>query len=119
MKQHLPKIMEQVQDNLNETGECIIQRIANLEHSAIYLKLIKNHMDPRVVQSCDVPVFVRNKSEFEIDDWDLTTQRVCSLFKNLIHVQHLYDIPFIKRIVKFFMKSLLNLKLPVVLIILN
>lgn len=83
MKQHLPKIMEQVQDNLNETGECIIQRIANLEHSAIYLKLIKNHMDPRVVQSCDVPVFVRNKSEFEIDDWDLTTQRVCCVFINL------------------------------------
>lgn len=76
MKQHLPKIMEQVLNNLNKTGECIIHRIANLEHSAIFLKLIKNHYDPHVVQSCDVPVFVRSKSDFEIDDWDLTTQKV-------------------------------------------
>lgn len=75
-KQHLPKIMEQIQTSLNTTGECIIQKIANLEHSAMFLKIIKNHVDPQIVQSFDVPVFLIDPNEFEIDDWDLTTQKI-------------------------------------------
>ncbi|CAF0796246.1 unnamed protein product [Brachionus calyciflorus] len=75
---HLPKILEQIQRDLNKTGECIIHKIANLEHSAIFLKLIINHSDPQLVQSCDVPVFIRNHEEFEIDEWDLTTQKIVS-----------------------------------------
>jgi hypothetical protein len=60
----LPKILHQIRDSLNTNGECIIQKIANLEHSAIFLKLIKNHIDPQIVQSFDVPVFVNNLINF-------------------------------------------------------
>ena len=72
----MPKLLRQIQKNLNTTEECIIQKIGNLEHSAIFLKLIKNHMDPQIVQSYDVPVFTINREEFEIDDWDLTTKKI-------------------------------------------
>lgn len=80
--------MDQIQTDLNTKGECIIQKIANLEHSAMFLKLIKNHVDPQLVQSFDVPVFLINPNDFEIDDWDLTTQQVnqkllLQLFKNI------------------------------------
>ena len=64
--------------HLNTTDECIVQKIGNLEHSAIFLKLIKNHMDPQIVQSFDVPVFTVNQDDFEIDDWDLTTKKIVS-----------------------------------------
>lgn len=74
--QDLPKILNQVRENLNNNGECIIQKIANLEHSAIFLKLIKNHIDPQIVQSFDVPVFVIHNDSFQIEDWDLTTQKI-------------------------------------------
>lgn len=74
----LPKLLKQICLNLNTTDECIIQKIGNLEHSAIFLKLIKNHMDPQIVQSFDVPVFTVNYEEFEIDDWDLTTKKIVS-----------------------------------------
>jgi hypothetical protein len=74
----LPKLLRQICLNLNTTDECIIQKIGNLEHSAIFLKLIKNHMDPQIVQSFDVPVFTINQEEFEIDDWDLTTKKIVS-----------------------------------------
>jgi hypothetical protein len=77
MKAYLPKLLEQICYNLNMYGECVIQKIGALEHSAIYLKLIKNHNDPQIVQSFDVPVFVVNQADFEIDDWDLTSQKVC------------------------------------------
>jgi hypothetical protein len=33
-------------------------------------------MDPQIVQSFDVPVFIVHKENFQIEDWDLTTQRV-------------------------------------------
>ena len=36
-------------------------------------------MDPQIVQSFDVPVFIVNRDEFEIDDWDLTTRRIVSI----------------------------------------
>jgi len=72
----LPKILKQIQENLNATGECIIQKIANLEHSSIFLKLIKNHTDPQIVQSFDVPVFIVHNENFQIEDWDLTTQKI-------------------------------------------
>ena len=49
MKAHLPKLLEQIHSNLNSSGECIIQKIGNLEHSSLFLKLIKNHVDPQVV----------------------------------------------------------------------
>lgn len=78
LKLHLPKILEQIRNTLNTTEECIIQKIANLEHSAIFLKLIKNHVDPQQVQSFDVPVFIVNYEDFVIDDWDLTTQKIVS-----------------------------------------
>lgn len=54
----------------------MIQKIANLEYSAMFLKLIKNHTDPSPVQNYDVPVFLVNYKSFEIDDWDLTTQKI-------------------------------------------
>ena len=76
MKAHLPKLLEQIHSNLNSSGECIIQKIGNLEHSSLFLKLIKNHTDPQVVQSFEVPVFTMNLDCFEIDDWDLATQKV-------------------------------------------
>lgn len=76
MKAHLPKLLEQIHSNLNSSGECIIQKIGNLEHSSLFLKLIKNHIDPQIVQSFDVPVFTMNQDCFEIDDWDLATQKV-------------------------------------------
>ena len=76
LKSHLTKILEEIFFRLNSKGECIVAKIANLEHSAIFLKLIKNHSDPRVVQSYDVPVFTINYKDFEIDDWDLTTRKV-------------------------------------------
>ena len=74
----LPKLLRQIHINLNTTDECIVQKIGNLEHSAIFLKLIKNHMDPQIVQSFDVPVFTINLEDFEIDDWDLTTKKIVS-----------------------------------------
>ena len=49
-----------------------------MEHSAIFLKLIKNHLDPQKVQNFDVPVFTINCEDFEIDDWDLTTKKIVS-----------------------------------------
>lgn len=76
LKTHLPKMLEQILISLNTDGECIIQKIANLEHSALFLKIIKNHIDPQVVQSFDVPVFTFSQDSFEIDDWDLTTRKV-------------------------------------------
>jgi hypothetical protein len=76
----LPYILEQILVKLNTTGECIIQKIANLEHSAMFLKLIKNHTDPKPVQSFDVPVFIVDRETFEIDDWDLTTKKVCLIY---------------------------------------
>lgn len=78
MKAHLPKLLEQIHSNLNSNGECIIQKIGNLEHSSLFLKLIKNHIDPKLAQSFDVPVFTINKDCFEIDDWDLATQKIVS-----------------------------------------
>jgi hypothetical protein len=77
-KEHLPKLLEQIHSSLNSDGECIIQKIGNLEHSSMFLKLIKNHVDPQIVQSFDVPVFIVDPKSFEIDDWDLTTQKVVS-----------------------------------------
>jgi hypothetical protein len=44
----------------------------------MFLKLIKNHNDPRVVQSYDVPVFTLDYKDFDIDDWDLTTKKIVS-----------------------------------------
>ena len=85
MKAHLPKLLEQIRTNLNSKGECLIQKIGNLEHSALFLKLIKNHDDPQIVQRFDVPVFIVQRDSFEIDDWDLTTKNVLikiSYFKN-------------------------------------
>jgi nitrogen permease regulator 2-like protein len=76
MKEHLPKLLEQIHSNLNSSGECIIQKIGNLDHSSMFLKLIKDHVDPQIVQSFDVPVFIVDPESFEIDDWDLTTKKV-------------------------------------------
>lgn len=78
MKAHIPKLLEQIHSNLNLNGECIIQKIGNLDHSSLFLKLIKNHIDPKVVQSFEVPVFTMDKNYFEIDDWDLATQKIVS-----------------------------------------
>jgi hypothetical protein len=78
MKAHIPKLLEQIHSNLNLNGECIIQKIGNLDHSSLFLKLIKNHIDPKIVQSFEVPVFTMDKSCFEIDDWDLATQKIVS-----------------------------------------
>lgn len=44
----------------------------------MFLKIIRNHIDPQQVQSFDVPVFLVNPCDFEIDDWDLTTQKIVS-----------------------------------------
>ncbi len=75
-KLDLSLLLEQIRINLNQNGECIIQKIGNLEHSSLFLKLIKKHVDPQYVQSFDVPVFVTNLRSFYVDDWDLTTNRV-------------------------------------------
>jgi hypothetical protein len=90
-KDDLPKLLRQIQLNLNTTDECIIQKIGNLEHSAIFLKQIKNHMDPQIVQSSDVPVFTINQHEFEIDDWDLTTKRIVQAINGFKTVSLLAD----------------------------
>jgi len=81
MKAHLPKLLEQIHSNLNSSGECIIQKIGNLEHSSLFLKLIKNHQDPPLVHSFEVPVFTMNHDCFEIDDGDLTTQKVYMFYE--------------------------------------
>lgn len=75
-KEVLPKILLQIITDLNEYGECIIEKVGNLEHSSIFLKLIKNHSDPKSIESYDVPVFSISYEDLEIDDWDLTTKRV-------------------------------------------
>jgi hypothetical protein len=76
--------MEEIRNDLNLSGECVIKRIGHLEHSAMFLKLIENHVDPQNVQSYEVPVFVCN--DFKIDDWDLTTQKVYSNLKKYIQI---------------------------------
>ena len=78
-KEVLPKILLQIITDLNDYGECIIEKVGNLEHSSIFLKLIKNHLDPKSVESYDVPVFSISFEDLEIDDWDLTTKRVINL----------------------------------------
>lgn len=91
MKEHLPKLLEQIHSSLNSSGECIIQKIGNLDHSSMFLKLIKNHVDPQIVQSFDVPVFIVDPDSFEIDDWDLTTQKVVNAisgFKTISMISH-------------------------------
>ena len=75
-KTHLPELLEQIRLSLNLNGECVIQKIGNLEHSSLFLKLIQKHLDPQYVQSFDVPVFVTNLKSFSVDDWDLTTNKV-------------------------------------------
>ncbi len=80
MKAHLPKLLEQIHSNLNSSGECIIQKIGNLEHSSLFLKLIKNHQDPPLVHSFEVPVLTINRESIEIDDGDLATQKVYYFF---------------------------------------
>ncbi len=77
-KEVLPNILLQIITDLNEYGECIIEKVGNLEHSSIFLKLIKNHSDPKSVESYDVPVFSISYQDLIIDDWDLTTKRVNS-----------------------------------------
>ena len=76
MKADLPKLLVKIHSNLNSSGECIILKIANLEHSSLFLKLIKNHIDPQMVQSFEVPMFIVDHDSIEIDDWDLATQKV-------------------------------------------
>ena len=78
----MPKILRQIREDLNTKGECIIQKIADLEHSAIFLKLILNHKDPQVVQSFDVPVFIVDMQYFQIEDWDYLT-RIVSSYQNI------------------------------------
>lgn len=95
MKEHLPKLLEQIHFNLNSSGECIIHKIANLDHSSMFLKLIKNHADPQIVHSYDVPVFIVDPNSFEIDDWDLTTKKVVNAingFKTISMISNDTDI---------------------------
>jgi hypothetical protein len=70
-------LLEQIRTNLNQDGECVIQKLGNLEHSTLFLKLIQKHIDPQNVQSFDVPVFITNIGNFHVDEWDLTTNKVC------------------------------------------
>ena len=86
MKADLPKLLEKIHSNLNSSGECIILKIANLEHSSLFLKLIKNHIDPQLVQSFEVPMFTVNHDSIEIDDWDLATQKVSAHMRRHIFV---------------------------------
>jgi hypothetical protein len=53
-KEYLPDLLEQIRNDLNTKGECVIQRIGNIEHSSVFLKLIKKHFDPQEVQSNSV-----------------------------------------------------------------
>ena len=72
----MPDLLEQMRINLNQDGECVIHKIANLEHSSLFLKIIQKHIDPQNVQSFDVPVFITNINNFQVDEWDLTTNKV-------------------------------------------
>jgi hypothetical protein len=75
-KSYLPDLLDQILKNLNTNGECVIEKIGTLQHSSLFLKLIEKHIDPRDVQSLDVPVFVANLSNFQFDEWDLTMHKV-------------------------------------------
>lgn len=45
------------------------------------LKVVKSAPDPFLVMDHLVPIFTVDKNSFHEDQWDLTTQQVCIIFR--------------------------------------
>ncbi|XP_033115443.1 GATOR complex protein NPRL2-like [Anneissia japonica] len=82
----LPDIMKQLLSNLNEHGKC---SIPINDSNTIHLKIVPPMRDPPPVFEHQVPMFLKDKSSYDFNDWDLTTQQILPYIDGINHVQRI------------------------------
>lgn len=81
---NLYRILENIFRDLNVNSECTVAfDIANV----VTLKILRFPMSPDLVEDHHVPIIVKDLSEFPINQWDLTIQRVLPFINGVNYVK--------------------------------
>uniref|UniRef100_UPI00358EAD07 GATOR1 complex protein NPRL2 isoform X1 n=1 Tax=Myxine glutinosa TaxID=7769 RepID=UPI00358EAD07 len=86
-KQQLPKLMEVLLEEINESGKCTLP-IDN--SNTINLKVIEHRPTPATVQEYEVPVFTQCW-DYDASQWDLTTQQILPCIDGFRHLRKISD----------------------------
>ncbi|CAK8689336.1 unnamed protein product [Clavelina lepadiformis] len=83
-KSLIPEILKKMLTELNEKGSCSIP--VN-KSTTIYLKVFPPCISPPDVYDHHVPILTISKDDFDLEEWDLTTQLVLPFIDGFRHVK--------------------------------